>query len=142
GEAELDEVILPSGVPGLSILPCGPIPNNPAELLSLPRFQELLAALRERFDFVLVDTPPLLVVTDPCVVVPYVDGVILTVRISKNARPHASRAKEILATLGARVFGVVVNGVGVEGRGYGYYYGYRYGYTYKYYKYGYNYSRG
>ncbi len=96
----------------------------------MPRFKELLAYIREQYDFVLIDTPPLLAVTDPCVVVPYVDGVILTVRISKNARPHASRAKEILTTLGAHVIGVVVNGVGSDAKGYG---SDGYGYSYKYY---------
>jgi capsular exopolysaccharide synthesis family protein len=131
GEAELDDVIQPTAIPGLFVLPCGPTPPNPAELLTLPRLPEVLASLRERYDFVVVDTPPLLAVTDPCVVVPLVDGVILTVRISKNARPHALRAKEILATLGAKVIGVVVNGVGRDAKGYGYD-NYRYGYTYRY----------
>jgi capsular exopolysaccharide synthesis family protein len=123
GEAELDEVIQPSAVPGLYVLPCGPIPPNPAELLTLPRFQEVLAVLRDRFDFAVIDTPPLLAVTDPCVVVPYVDGVLLTLRLSKNAKPHARRAREILATLNANVLGVVVNGVTPDGKGYGYRYG-------------------
>jgi succinoglycan biosynthesis transport protein ExoP len=136
GEAELAGVIQTTAVPGLSILPCGPIPSNPAELLTLPRFREILESLRETYDYVLVDTPPLLAVTDPCTVVPYVDGVLLTVRISKNARPNATRAKEILASLGARVIGVVVNGVGKDtnsGYGSGYSYGgYRYGYGYSY----------
>lgn len=134
GDAEINDVVQPTPIPGLFVLPCGPIPPNPAELLTLPRFEELLAYLREKYDFVLIDTPPLLAVTDPCVVVPHVDGVILTVRISKNARPHATRAKEILATLGANVIGVVVNGVGADAKGYGYQ-GYRYGYGDKYYDY-------
>jgi capsular exopolysaccharide synthesis family protein len=132
GEAELPDVVQPTPIPGLFILPCGPIPPNPAELLTQPPFQELLTYLRQQYDFVLVDSPPLLAVTDPCVVVPYVDGVLLTMRISKNARPHASRAKEMLSTLGARVIGVVVNAVGPDANGYGYA-GYRYGYGYGYY---------
>jgi polysaccharide biosynthesis transport protein len=119
-EAELEDVIQQTPVPGLSVLPCGPIPPNPSELLTLPRFLEMLAYLRERYDYVLIDTPPLLAVTDPSVIVPHVDGVILTVRISKNARLHAARAKEILTTLGAHIFGVVVNGVGSNARGYSY----------------------
>jgi capsular exopolysaccharide synthesis family protein len=134
GDAQLEQAIQPTAVAGLFVVPCGPIPPNPAELLTLPRFRELLTLIREQFDFVLVDTPPLLAVTDPCVVVPHMDAVILTVRISKKARPHAARAKEILSTLGARVLGVVVNGVGTDDRDYGYD-GYRYGYTYKYYNY-------
>ena len=77
-------------------------------------------------------------VTDPCVVAPRVDGVILAIRVTKNGRPFAERAKEILASLGANVLGVVVNGLGSQtgGRyGYGYdqyAYGYQYGYTYRY----------
>jgi capsular exopolysaccharide synthesis family protein len=134
GEAELADVVQPSAVPGLFLLPCGPIPDNPAEQLTQPQFKELLDVLRKQYDFVLVDTPPLLAVTDPCVVVPNVDGVLLTIRISKNARPHAQRAKEILATLGAKVLGIVVNGVGRDAGGYGYD-GYRYGYSYKSYSY-------
>jgi capsular exopolysaccharide synthesis family protein len=139
-QTEINDVICPSGIPGLSILPCGPIPDNPAELLTQNRFKELLDYIRERYDFVVIDTPPLLKVTDPCVVVRRVDGVLLTIRISKNARPQAQRAKEILATLGANVFGVVVNGVDRSGAyGYGYNYGYHtgYGYQSRYYTYQY-----
>ncbi len=128
GDTELSEVIFPSGVDGLSILPCGPIPANPAELLSFPRFAELLAYIREQFDFVIVDTPPLLAVTDPCMVVSHVDGVLLTVRLSKQARPAARRAKEILNTLDAKVVGVVVNALQQRSSGYAYQAGYEYGY--------------
>ncbi len=140
GEAELNDAIQATAVPGLFVLPCGPIPPNPAELLTLTQFSEILKVIREQYDFVIIDTPPLLAVTDPCVVVPHVDGVILTLRISKNARPHALRAKEILATLGASILGLVVNGM-VRGKG-GYGYDdYRYGYTYKSYNY-YSYDQG
>src|SRR5262249_45191903 len=78
---------------------------------------------RELYDFVLVDTPPLLAVTDPCVVGPRVDGVILTIRLSKNSGPQAVRAREILATLGVKVIGVVVNGGGRNGSSRGYHSG-------------------
>ncbi len=137
GEAQLTDAIQSTPIPGLSVLPCGPIPSNPAELLTLPLFQEMLASLREKYDYVLIDTPPLLAVTDPCTVAPYVDGVLLTIRISKNARPNASRAKEILSTLGTRVIGVVVNGVRTDANGYGYGgYGYYYRYYHTYSNYG------
>ncbi len=126
GEAEPLDAIQESCVAGLSILPCGPIPSNPSELLTAPRFEELLKLLREQYDFVIVDTPPLLAVTDPSVVASRVDGVILTIRITKDGRPAAERAKEILGTLGATVVGVVVNGVDGSAKG-GYGYG-NYGY--------------
>ena len=119
GAADLGDAIQDSVVAGLSILPCGPRPSDPAELLSSPRLQEVLEVARQHYDFVLVDTPPLLAVTDPSVVAPRVDGVLLNIRVSKNSRPDAERAREVLGTLGATMIGVVVNGVSPDGGGYG-----------------------
>jgi capsular exopolysaccharide synthesis family protein len=132
GDGEVADVIQETSVPGLSVLPCGPHPHNPAELLTQPRLKELLDYLRDQYDFVLLDTPPLLAVTDPCVVVPLADGALLTIRIGKNARPHAKRAKEILTTLGANVLGVVVNEADRHASSVYAYSGYRYGYGYSY----------
>ena len=129
GQAASADAVQETAVPGLSVLPCGPLPPNPAELLTSPRFKEVLDELRARYDFVLVDTPPLLAVTDPCVVAPRVDGVVLTMRMSKKSRPKAERAREILTTLGVNVLGVVVNGVTPSKRG-GEYGAGQYEYTY------------
>lgn len=133
---EIKDAIQPTLVPGLSIMACGPRPPNPAELLTSPVFKNFLDTIREQFDFVLIDTPPLLAVSDPSVVAPRVDGVILAIRISKNGRPNAERAREILNTLGANVLGVVVNGAGPRGSGAGA----GGGYNYAHYDYGYNYD--
>src|SRR5262249_18467589 len=132
GAADLAEATYATDVPNLSVLPCGPTPPNPAELLTSPRFKELLDTVREQYDFVLVDTPPLLAVTDPCVVAPRADGFILTIRLSKKGGPQAVRAREILATLGVKGIGVVVNGVGRQSNLRGYHaqaYEYVYGAT-------------
>jgi capsular exopolysaccharide synthesis family protein len=127
---ELDDAVQPSQIENLSVLASGPPPANPAELLTSPRFKELLDVIRERYDFVLIDTPPLLAVTDPCVVAPRVDGVLLTLRVTKDARPQAQRARHILGSLKATILGVVVNDIEPNGRmGYGYG-GYHYGYGY------------
>lgn len=130
GSVSLKDAVLPTVIEGLSIMPCGPRPENPAELLTSPAFQHLLDTLRKDFDFVLIDTPPLLAVSDPSAVAPRVDGVLLVVRFSKYARPNAHRAKEMLAALRANVLGVVVNGYGRQGSPFGYdgYQGYGYGY--------------
>lgn len=104
-----ENAVQDSGVPGLRILPCGPQPSQPAELLTSHRFEQLLAQFREQYDFVIVDTPPLLEVTDPGVVAPRVDGVLLTLCPRKCSRPSAERACEILTGLGANVIGVVIN---------------------------------
>jgi Mrp family chromosome partitioning ATPase len=92
----------------------------------------MLDELRETYDFVVVDTPPLLAVTDPSAVAAHVDGVILVVKITKKAKPHALRAREVLDLIGARILGVVVNGVddeGYAGRSYSYAYAGRYRYS-------------
>lgn len=121
GEAEWKELVQSTACPNCFAITSGPIPANPAELLTMPRFQELVNALRDEFDFVLVDSPPLLAVTDPCVVAPRVDGVMLVLRLSKQCRPLAERSREILLSLGAHVLGVVVNGLGRKGSSaYGY----------------------
>lgn len=143
GEAQLKDAVYETGVPNLSLMPCGPIPPNPAELLTSPKFKELLDEIRLMYDIVLVDTPPVLAVTDPSVVAPRVDGLLLVVRVSKNGRPAAERAKEILATLGAKTLGIVVNGVGRQSGFAAYSYGsYRSGYGYGNYSYGYAYGDG
>jgi len=128
GLAEPNEAICPTLVPGLSILPAGTTPPNPSELLTGPRLREVLEWLRERYDYVIVDTPPLLAVTDPGVVASQVDGVIMTVRPTKKNRVEAKRAKEILSNLGVNIFGVVVNALDHTRsyESYGYYYGYGY----------------
>jgi capsular exopolysaccharide synthesis family protein len=137
GAADLKDALRQTTVPNLTLLPCGPRPSNPAELLTSAAFQEMLDWLKEHFDYVLIDTPPLLAVSDPSIVAPRVDGVLLTIRISRNGRPHAERAKELLSTLNARVIGVVVNGISKRGKtgydkSYGYNYSYNYGYSYTY----------
>jgi capsular exopolysaccharide synthesis family protein len=121
-DVELAEAVQGTVVPNLSVLPCGPRPSQPAELLTLPRFADVLEELRESYDYVLIDTPPLLAVSDPCAVAPRVDGVLLTIRVAKNGRPAAERARDLLVGLRVPVFGVVVNGVGQHGAavGYGY----------------------
>jgi len=132
--AELLDAIQPTAVENLSLLPCGPRPPNPAELLTSPRFKEVLETLRDRYDIILVDTPPLLAVSDPSVVALAGRWRPPDDRVSKNGRPAAERARDILATLEANIVGVVVNGIGAQGQeGYGATnYGYQYQYQYAY----------
>lgn len=131
-------------IEGLTVMPCGAKPQNPAELSSSPQVKLLIEEMRQEFDFVIIDTPPLLAVTDPCPIAARVDGVILCLRIKKNVRVSAERAVELLGNLGASCIGLVVNGVGAQS-GYGsqYTYGaYRAGYSYNGYGYGYGYGSG
>ncbi len=101
-------------------------------MLSSQRFADLLGALREKFDIIIVDTPPLLAVSDPCAIAAVVDGVVLTTRLRRNVKPLVNRASHILDSVDAQLLGIVVNGVSQEA-GYGYNYGYRdYRYAYQY----------
>jgi len=109
------DAVHPTQAEGLWIMPSGPIPHNPSELLTSPRFKKLLETARAEFDFVLVDAPPLLAVTDPCVVASLVDGLVLVLRLTRQGRPYAEKAREILRSLGVPILGVVVNGVARQG---------------------------
>jgi capsular exopolysaccharide synthesis family protein len=111
GLAEVSEVVTETSVPGLSVIGSGPLPPNPSELLTSARLRESLSWMREHYDYVLVDTPPLLAVTDPGVVASQMDGVIVTLRSSKKGRVEAERAKEVLDNLGVPIFGIVLNAV-------------------------------
>jgi capsular exopolysaccharide synthesis family protein len=142
-----DHVFVCEEIEGLSVLPCGDKPPNPAELITSPRVKQVIDEMRRQYDFVIIDTPPVLAVTDPCPVAARVDGVILTLRIKKNVKISADRAAEILSSIGANIIGVVVNGIGIQS-GYGsqYSYGaYRAGYAHGFgfgYGYGYGYGVG
>jgi capsular exopolysaccharide synthesis family protein len=122
----LEDLIIKLPIPNLSVLPCGPIPPNPAELISSDRMKELLRALSQRFDHILIDSPPLISVTDPVILSTMVDGSILVVQSGKSTRELVRRARRELAGVGARVFGVVLNNVNVKREGYDDYDYYRY----------------
>jgi capsular exopolysaccharide synthesis family protein len=131
---EYQDAIQETGIPNLWLLPRGSVLPDAAELLTSPRFSELIAAVREQYDYVLVDSAPLLAVTDPCITATRVDGVLLTIRVSQNDRQQALRAKAILSSLGVNLLGVVVNATDETDGGYRY--GYRqngYGYSDRYY---------
>ncbi len=100
-----------SAIPNLSVLPCGKIPSNPAEALGLPEMSEAFDWFREQYDYIIVDTPPLLLVTDPAIVTHYVDSTLLIMRIVRGCKPNALEAMGILRNAGAAVMGVLVNKV-------------------------------
>ena len=143
GNAEIEDAIKETELEGFYVMPCGSRPKNPAELLARPEYEQLLAVLREKFEYVIIDTPPVLVVTDPCSVAPRVDGVILCVRLSRHTRDFGRRTLEQLRDVGANITGIVVNGVEeTDAYGYGSYNYSDYRYRYKDYKYGYGYGYG
>ncbi|MFN0084175.1 MAG: polysaccharide biosynthesis tyrosine autokinase [Blastocatellia bacterium] len=126
----IENLILNLPTPGLSVLPCGPIPPNPAELISSERMKDLLRQLGERYDHIIIDSPPLISVTDPVILSTMVDGSILVVQAGKSSRDLVRRARQELAGVGAKIFGVVLNNVNVKKEGYDDYYYYRYNSSY------------
>ena len=108
-------------------MPAGPKAPNPAELISSERMFTGMMLTREYFTYVVIDTPPVLELSDALTASPHVDGTILVARGGKTPRKTVQRAADSLAQVGAKLFGVLVNGVDVEKAGYGYY-GYH-GYT-------------
>jgi len=141
GKAEISDAIKETELEGFYVMPCGSRPKNPSELLSRPEYEHLLSVLREKFDYVIVDTPPVLVVTDPCSVAPRVDGVVLCVRLSRHTREFGRRALEQLRDVGASMSGIVINGVEeTDAYGYGNYSYSDYRYRYKDYSYNYGYG--
>jgi capsular exopolysaccharide synthesis family protein len=138
-EASLAEAcqqrIRSAGIENLEIMPCGPKPPDPAELLSSSRFADLLAWAETQYEQVLVDCPPVMAATDAAVVGRVVDGMLLVVQPDKNHRRLVLRAVESLLSVQAHLRGIVANRVGDDksggyygyGNGYGYGYGYGYG---------------
>jgi len=126
GECEPTDAMHQTPLPTLQVMPSGPIPANPAEALTLTEMSELLEFCRDQFDYIVLDTPPLLVVTDPSIVASMADGVVTTLRIRRKSKPNAKEAMNILRAVGARSLGVIINNsdesTSSDGyRGYGYY---------------------
>ena len=110
GKVELNDAISHFDLaPGLRILTAGELIANPSELLTQPRFPALLDRLRREYDYVVMDSPPILAVSDPAVIAPRSDGVLVVLRIRRNSRDLASRCLELLSTVNAPVIGVVAN---------------------------------
>lgn len=128
GDMTYDEVIKSTEIPNLFVLPCGPLPPNPAELLMTKRFEVILRELGEKFDRVILDSPPVQAVTDAVVLSKLVDGVILVVRADKTLRDDARRSAKHMRDVGGSIFGTIVNEIDTRDRAY-YSYGYGYGAT-------------
>ena len=113
--------LLPTGVENLWLLPSGPLPPNPAEILGSRRMEEIIAALKARADIVLFDAPPVIAVTDAAVLGTKVDGVLLVVRAGKTRREHAAQAKELLEKAQVRIVGAVLSDAPLDRAMGGYY---------------------
>lgn len=134
GNSKASEAVRQSSVPNLWLLPAGHESPNPSELLGSQRFKNFLSALKGQFDWVLIDTPPVMAVTDACVIAHMVDGTLFVTAAEMVSRQAARRSLEQLTMADARLIGAILNRVDVERHGY-YYSSYYQGYSRKYKKY-------
>jgi capsular exopolysaccharide synthesis family protein len=118
GDALLAAILLKTAVANLSVVVSGPIPPNPAELLGSRRMQEFLNTVSERFDIVILDSPPVLATSDACALAPHVDGVLLVVDAGRTQQVPLRRAKQRLEAVRGRIVGAVLNRFDAAANGY------------------------
>ncbi len=127
GRADVSEAIQKTDIAGLHVLPCGAIPPNPSEMLNSQAFLDVIEALNAEYDHIVIDSPPVMPVTDSRILAAICDQTILVLRAEKSTRRAAAQAREGLLSTGGRILGVVINAVPHRKGHYGYYgYG-RYG---------------
>ncbi|RCX29133.1 capsular exopolysaccharide synthesis family protein [Bacillus sp. AG236] len=122
-QSTLAQAVQESEIPHLSVLTSGPIPPNPSELLASAQMAELLKEMKEEFDMIIFDTPPILAVADAQILANQVDGTILVVSSGKTEKDAALKSKELLSNAQGKLLGVVLNNRKVEEGNYYYYYG-------------------
>ncbi len=122
-QRELAKTVIQTDEDDLYILTSGPIPPNPAELLSSKSMELFIEEAKQQFDYVLFDTPPLLAVADPQILANQCDGSILVVYSEKTELEQAKKAKELLENVQSKLLGVVLNHKEVKKSDYYYYYG-------------------
>ncbi|MDZ7374414.1 MAG: polysaccharide biosynthesis tyrosine autokinase [candidate division KSB1 bacterium] len=128
GRESLENVVRPTPIENLYVIACGPLPPNPAEILGSDSMKHLLKRMAEEYDAVLLDSPPILAVTDSLVLSTEVDGVVLVVRAGQTDRQAALRGFASLEKVGGKILGVLLNGIRVESVYGSYYYYYHYYY--------------
>ncbi len=131
GQVSLSEAVQAHSS-GLDVLPTGPRPPNPSEVLETNAVANLLGVVREAYDVIVMDAPPLLPVADTSTLIRHVDGVLLLARHGRTRKDVLRLASDRISGLGGRLYGVVLNGIPRRGGGgYGYGYGYGYGQTFE-----------
>ncbi len=123
-DQDYQQYIRETAVPGVMVLTGGPIPPNPAELVGSKRMKRLIQEFSEQFDMVLIDTPPIIAVTDSAIIAQEVDGVILVLASGEVNKDYAQKAKELLDKVGAKILGAVLNKADMKTSEYYYYYNY------------------
>ena len=131
GREELEDVLCFTDIPNLYMAFAGPVPPNPSELLNSPRFELFMNSVKELFDYVIVDTPPIGSVIDAAIISKHCDGGIIVVKAGKISYRFVNKGKEQLEMAGCKILGCVLNQVKItSNKYYGKYYGEYYGENY------------
>lgn len=134
GNATVEEIVHGTPIETLFVIPAGPIPPNPVEILNSPRLKELLEKMSEQFDRIIIDTPPVIAVTDAAILARMADGVVYVIHGGRAHRDIVRRGINGLMKVGGHIFGVILNNVNIyRASYYDYYY-------YNYYRYAYGYG--
>jgi capsular exopolysaccharide synthesis family protein len=128
GNSEIEEVVISGLVENLSIIPCGPIPPNPSEILGSKKMISFLEILRKTYNRIIIDTPPITAVTDSAVIAQHVDGVIVVIRAGETPRQIVENGVGKLKSVNAHILGAVLNGIDTGRDSYYYYHQYYYYY--------------
>ena len=115
----LQEVVSPTAIPYLDLLTAGPAVSNAAELLTRPSLLDVVSASKDSYEWIILDSPPVLLVTDATILSRAVDGVVLLVNLRRTSLRHARKASELLRAIKAPLLGVVVNHVQAHDAPYG-----------------------
>lgn len=121
GYCSFEEAVLETQIPDLYVMPSGPIPPNPSELLGSKVMENLLHTVKEHFDLILIDAPPVMAVADPLIIGPKCDGVLMVVRSGQTKIQLLKDTREALEKAQLNVIGAVLNDVNRKKQGYGYY---------------------
>lgn len=109
--ANVDEALLNIGIDNLTVLPAGKIPHNPAEMLGSPKMKGLINALKEKYDYIIFDSPPLIPVTDAGVVGSQTDGVLMVIRANKTQKGVVEHSKHLLSQVHAKLLGYILTNI-------------------------------
>ncbi|OFS62171.1 polysaccharide biosynthesis tyrosine autokinase [Nosocomiicoccus sp. HMSC09A07] len=120
----IEHYVIPTRVNNLSLLTAGPIPPNPSELIASERFEKIFEELKNKYDMVIIDTPPILTVTDAQLFAKLTKNAVLVIDVSENNRNEVIRAKELIEKSGAKILGVILNKATLDQSTSSYYYYY------------------